>query len=59
MAATTLTTMAGFSGLVLVRHPGLNSMGLLALIGLASCFIAAVALLPAILQAREKDQPDR
>jgi predicted RND superfamily exporter protein len=59
VAATTLTTMAGFSGLVLVRHPGLNSMGLLALIGLACCFIAAVALLPAILQAREKDQSVR
>ena len=57
VAATTLTTMAGFSGLVLVRHPGLNSMGLLALIGLGSCFIAAVALLPAILQAREKKDP--
>jgi hypothetical protein len=58
VAATTLTTMAGFSGLVMVRHPGLNSMGLLALIGLGCCFIAAVALLPAILQAREqKDAP--
>ena len=57
VAATTLTTMAGFSGLVMVRHPGLNSMGLLALVGLASCFVAAVVLLPAMLQAREKKEP--
>ena len=38
--------MAGFSGLVIVRHPGLNSMGLVALVGLANCFLAAVVLLP-------------
>ena len=53
LSATSLTTMAGFSGLVIVRHPGLNSMGLVALVGLANCFLAAVVLLPALLQILE------
>jgi predicted RND superfamily exporter protein len=60
LAATSLTTMAGFSGLVIVRHPGLNSMGLVALVGLANCFLAAVVLLPALLQVLEaRSKPAR
>ena len=48
-----LTTMVGFLGLVTARHPGLNSIGTLALIGLSASFIAAVTLLPALLQVME------
>ena len=54
MFASMLTTMVGFLGLRMATHPGLNSIGVLALIGLATSFVAAVVGLPAILQALEQ-----
>jgi len=50
MFVSMLTTMVGFSGLTMATHPGLNSIGKLALIGLVTCFVAAVVVLPALLQ---------
>ncbi len=50
-----LTTSAGYVGLVISHHAGLRSIGLVALVGLGSCFLMAVTLLPLILAAR----PDR
>ena len=47
---TNLTTLVGYSGLIVARHPGLNSIGKLAIIGLSATFIAAVVVLPALLQ---------
>lgn len=47
---TTLTTIVGYSGLILARHPGLNSIGDLAVIGISSAFVTAVVVLPALLQ---------
>ncbi|RMG62886.1 MAG: hypothetical protein D6715_11810 [Calditrichaeota bacterium] len=47
---TNLTTLVGYSGLIMARHPGLNSIGKLAIIGLSATFIAAVVVLPALLQ---------
>ena len=52
--ATSLTTMVGFSGLVPAIHPALTSIGVLSLVGLGSCFVASVSLLPALLQIREQ-----
>ena len=52
--ATTLTTMVGFAGLVPAHHPALYWLGTVTLFGLGSCFIAAVTLLPALLQLRER-----
>ena len=46
----TLTTMVGFGGLLLSFHPGLNSMGTLAVLGLGTTLLAAVVFLPALLQ---------
>ena len=46
----TLTTAIGFSGLLLSFHPGLNSMGTLAVVGLATTLAAALVFLPALLQ---------
>ncbi|WP_103018837.1 efflux RND transporter permease subunit [Salinibacter altiplanensis] len=46
----TLTTMVGFGGLLLSFHPGLNSMGTLAVLGLGTTLLAAVAFLPALWQ---------
>jgi hypothetical protein len=55
-----LTTLVGYSGLITANHPGLNSIGKLAAIGVASTFLTAVVVLPAILQfleaRREKDR---
>ena len=53
MLVSMLTTMVGFFGLMMATHPGLNSIGKLALIGLLTCFVAAVVVLPALLQVLE------
>ncbi len=53
MLVSMLTTMVGFFGLTMATHPGLNSIGKLALIGLLTCFVAAVVVLPALLQVLE------
>ena len=56
MFISMLTTMVGFFGLMMATHPGLNSIGRLALIGLLTCFVAAVLVLPAILEVLEGDR---
>ncbi len=48
-----LTTMVGFGGLLLSFHPGLNTMGLLAVIGISTTLAAAVGFLPALIQVVE------
>jgi hypothetical protein len=53
MMVSMLTTMVGFFGLMMATHPGLNSIGRLALIGLLTCFVTAVVVLPALLQVLE------
>ena len=45
-----LTTAMGFGGLVLSFHPGLNSIGYLALVGFGTTLVAALVFLPALLQ---------
>ena len=50
MLTSMLTTMVGFFGLMTATHPGLNSIGKLALIGLLASFVAAVVVLPALLE---------
>ena len=45
-----LTTMMGFGGLLLSFHPGLNSIGALAVAGIGTTLLAAVFFLPALLQ---------
>jgi predicted RND superfamily exporter protein len=47
---TTLTTIVGYSGLILARHPGLNSIGDLAVIGIGATYLTAIIVLPALLQ---------
>ena len=53
IAMTTITTIVGYSGLILARHPGLQSIGFLAVIGIGMAFVTAVVLLPSIIQAME------
>ena len=45
-----LTTMVGFGGLLLSFHPGLNTVGALAVAGIGATILAALVLLPALLQ---------
>jgi len=50
-----LTTMVAFGSLVTGAHRGIRSLGLLMIIGIGACLIAALALLPALLEvARRK-----
>jgi len=49
IAMTTVTTMVGYSGLVMAAHPGLQSIGHLAIVGLGTTFVTAVVVLPALL----------
>ena len=44
-----LTAIAGFGSLILGKHQGLRSLGLVMSIGLATCMIAGLTFLPALL----------
>jgi predicted RND superfamily exporter protein len=48
-----LTTMIGFSGPLLSFHPGLRSIGVLAVIGIGTTLLAAIVFLPALVQRLE------
>ncbi len=50
LTLTTLTTMMGYAGLMLARHPGLYSIGALACIGLLSTWFTTLFLLPGLLR---------
>ncbi len=57
ISMTTLTTIVGYSGLILARHPGLNSIGDLAVIGISATYLTAMVVLPALLQFFERREP--
>lgn len=48
------TTLVGFGGMLLSQHRGLNSMGLLAVIGISSCFVTTFLILPGLLLIAER-----
>lgn len=48
-----VTTMLGFSGLIFTNHPGLQSLGEMAFIGIGLTLIAALTFLPALIQLLE------
>ena len=50
VAMGSLTTMIGFGGLLLSFHPGLRSIGLLAVIGIGTTLLSALVFLPALMQ---------
>lgn len=50
VAVATLTTITGYSGLILATHPGLQSIGELAVIGLSTTFLSAILILPALVE---------
>ncbi len=53
-----LTTMIGFGGLLLSFHPGLNSIGSLAVAGIGTTLLGALVFLPALLQVLEDRRPE-
>jgi hypothetical protein len=57
-----LTAIAGFGSLMLAKHQGIQSLGYIMSAGLATCMIAGLTFLPALLnlltkQPKEKKQP--
>lgn len=48
-----ITTMLGFSGLLFTNHPGLQSLGEMAVIGIGMTLVAALTFLPALIQLLE------
>lgn len=50
-----LTTMVAFASLIIGAHRGIRSLGLVMTMGVAACLVAAMSLLPALLEvARRK-----
>ncbi|MBI4042384.1 MAG: MMPL family transporter, partial [Deltaproteobacteria bacterium] len=49
-----LTTMLGFGAMIFADHQGLKSIGWLALIGISSCFLSSMTLLPAMVEVLEQ-----
>ncbi|MFU8811954.1 MAG: efflux RND transporter permease subunit [Balneolaceae bacterium] len=47
------TTMLGFAGLLFTMHPGLFSIGILAVLGIGMTLLSALTFLPAIVQVLE------
>jgi hypothetical protein len=54
---TSLTSIAGFGSLLIASHRGLFGMGLLLAVGVASCLVVAVLLMPALLTLVARHQP--
>ncbi|MBA2662701.1 MAG: MMPL family transporter [Bradymonadaceae bacterium] len=54
VAMTTVTSIIGFGGLAITNYAGLQSIGYLAIVGIASAFAATILLMPPILWLAEK-----
>ena len=51
-----LTNLIGFSGLLISGHPGLRSIGVLAVVGISSTLAATLVFFPALLQVVEDNR---
>jgi len=52
-----LTAIAGFGSLILARHRGIYSLGCLMAMGIATCMIAGLTFLPALLNLLSRWRP--
>jgi hypothetical protein len=59
VASSTLTTIAGFGSLLAAQHYGLQSIGLVAMIGLGTTLLVSFTVLAAVLQVIHDAQPAR
>ncbi|MEZ4700469.1 MAG: MMPL family transporter [Rhodothermales bacterium] len=57
VAMGSITTMIGFAGLLLSFHPGLETIGMLAVVGIGATLVSALLFLPALLQWLEDRTP--
>lgn len=48
-----ITTMLGFAGLLFVSHPGLQSLGVMAVLGIGMTLLTSLTFLPALIQMLE------
>lgn len=44
------TTMLGFAGLIFTSHPGLQSLGIMAVLGIGMTLLTSITFLPALIQ---------
>lgn len=51
---TSLTTMIGFGSLVLSKHNGLISLGIITVVGVGACLFASLFVLPGLLMVVDK-----
>jgi len=55
-----LTTIAGFGSLVLAKHRGIESLGYVMALGVATCMVAGIMFLPALLNLLQRSiQPTK
>ncbi len=54
---TSLTTMLAFGSLIFATYRGLGSMGSALFIGVGTCFLTSIFILPALLKLAEKKSP--
>lgn len=65
VTASIATTAVGYLALALSDHPGLHSIGIMAFVGLATCYISAISIFPFLLRMHEhrvlrrKNRPSR
>jgi hopanoid biosynthesis associated RND transporter like protein HpnN len=52
-----LTAIAGFGSLMLAKHRGIHSLGCVMATGIATCMVAALAFLPALLNLLGRRKP--
>jgi len=52
-----LTAIAGFGSLILAKHRGIHSLGCVMSVGIATCMIAALTILPALLNLLGRWRP--
>jgi len=52
-----LTAIAGFGSLILAQHRGIRSLGFIMAVGIATCMIAALTFLPALLNLIARWRP--
>jgi predicted RND superfamily exporter protein len=52
-----LTAIAGFGSLILAKHRGIHSLGCVMSVGIATCMIAALTFLPALLNMLSRWRP--
>jgi hopanoid biosynthesis associated RND transporter like protein HpnN len=54
-----LTAIAGFGSLILAKHQGIQSLGYVMSVGLATCMIAGLTFLPALLNLLTRDTAEK